>query len=327
MDAYKYSNRKKLWLCGITQDRLEDIDEMLSPEVLEVVDGVNFTDGYSKDGTYELLQERKGEGEISQRKWTNDHDFQMNEFLRCGTMQNGDWFLILDSPERLTDHWLSNIRKDIEGYEEKNIGAIAMSGRAYLAKYFDNMFFFPSPHWGLQNIVGQPEGISDEDKPKYIINKRDEDPKESYLLHPSKYYYVYGRSNHTSLMYGPFGEGAVGYHENIRLRFRLYCNNVLGLDYSMESLEEYLRKKDFTEEFIEVAELEYSIKDVFRLKVLDQTFEEINDNRYNWSLKKYLETGEVNQSKSDYIGIVNEYRKEAGMKPEEPAHVYEKLST
>lgn len=330
MDAYKYSKRKKLWLCGITQDRLKDIDEMLSPDVLDVVDGLVFTDGKSTDGTYELLQERRGEGKIVQREWTNDHDYQMNEFLRAGVMESGDWFLILDSPERLSKNWVKTIRKDIEKYDEDGIGAIAISGRAYLAKYFDNQFFFPNPHWGLQNLVGSAEGISDENKSKYIINERDKDPKESYLLHPTKYYYVYGRSNHTSLMYGPFGENAVAYHENIRIRFRLYCKNILNLDYSLESLEEYLdscnSKNEWDDEFLEVSELEYSIKDIFRLKILGQTFEEINDNRYNWSLKKYIKTGEVNQSKSDYIGVINEYRKNAGLPAEEPSHVYEKLS-
>ncbi len=74
MDKYKFSRRKKIWLCGITQDRLKDIDEMLSPEVLDLVDGIVFTDGYSTDGTYELLQERKGEGKKStpsEMNWKN----------------------------------------------------------------------------------------------------------------------------------------------------------------------------------------------------------------------------------------------------------------
>ncbi len=326
MDKYKFSRRKKIWLCGITQDRLKDIDEMLSPEVLDLVDGIVFTDGYSTDGTYELLQERKGEGKIVQRRWTNDHDYQMNEFLRAGVMQNGDWFFILDSPERLSKVWIETAREGIDKYDKDGIGGVSMSGRIYLAKYYDHLFIYPSPHWGLQGCLGKHAGVSDEDKAKLLINTRDNDPQESYLLHPTKYYYVYGRSNHTSLMYGPFGPKVVEYHENIRVRFRLYCYSDLGLDYSLESLEEYMHKGDFSEEFIEITEVEYSIKDLFRLKVLGQSYEEIVDNRYNWSFKKYLETGEVKQSKSDYIGIINEYRKDAKLEPTEPSHVYEKLS-
>ena len=60
--------------------------------------------------------------------------------------------------------------------------------------------------------------------------------------------------------------------------------------------------------------------------MLGQPFEKIADNRYNWSFKKYLETGEIDQPKSDYIGIVNEYRKDAKMPATEPSHIYEKLS-
>ena len=271
----------KLWLCGITQNRKDDIDDM-TKDIAQYFDGLIFVDGYSDDGTYELLDERKGEGKIIQRKWTNDHDLQMNEFLRQGPMQNGDWFLMLDSPDKAKPEWCEQLREEVKGYNEEGIGAVSFLSKIQLARYVDSLFYFNTPHWGLHGILGNIKHYySEDEKYQFIQSKRllENDPTISALLHPVKYYYVYGRSNHTSLMYGPFGEGAVGYHENIRLRFRLYCSNVLGLDYSMESLEEYLRKKDFTEEFIEVAELEYSIKDVFRLKVLDQTFEEINDNR------------------------------------------------
>jgi len=326
MDAYKFSKRKKLWVCGITQDRAKDIEEMLTPELLDAVDGLVFTDGYSTDGTYELLNEKKGEGKIVQRRWTNDHDYQMNEFLRAGVMDSGDWFFILDSPERVSKKWAESVRDDIEKYEETNIGVVAMSGRAYLAKYYDTMFIAPSPHWGLHGIMGEFKVFEDDEKAEHIINTRDGDPQESYLLHPTKYYYCYGRSNHTSLMYGDFGSKCVNYHENIRIRFRLYCQNVLNLDFTLDSLEEYMKKGDFGDDFIEIAELEYSIKDLFRLKVLGQSFEKIADNRYNWSFKKYLETGEIDQPKSDYIGIVNEYRKDAKMPATEPSHIYEKLS-
>ena len=67
----------KLWLCGITQNRRNDIDEM-TKDIMGCFDGLIFVDAYSDDGTYELLESRKKEGTIIQRKWTNDHDTQMN---------------------------------------------------------------------------------------------------------------------------------------------------------------------------------------------------------------------------------------------------------
>jgi glycosyltransferase involved in cell wall biosynthesis len=78
----------KVYLCGITQDKKEKIDE-LTKDVFNHFDGLIFVDGGSKDGTRELLEERKGQGTIIYRKWTNDFDFQNNEILRQGGMKNG----------------------------------------------------------------------------------------------------------------------------------------------------------------------------------------------------------------------------------------------
>ena len=44
------------------------------------------------------------------------------------------------------------------------------------------------------------------------------------------------------------------------------------------------------------------------------------------ALTSHLKTKEINQPKSSFIGAINQYRKQAGMEPQEPGHVYEKLS-
>ena len=110
----------KMWLCGITQNRKQDIDEM-TENISQYFDGLIFVDGHSEDGTFELLNERKKDGYIPQRKWTNDHDFQMNEFLRQGPMQNGDWFVTLDSPDRLVEDWAKNLREETSQLKEEKI--------------------------------------------------------------------------------------------------------------------------------------------------------------------------------------------------------------
>ena len=132
-------DRPKLWLCGITQDREGDVQEMTSPEVMEHFDGLVFTDGYSKDETYNILNERKKDGKIAQRKWTNDHDYQMNEFMRCGGMNNGDWFVLLDSPDRVNLEWAANLRQKIEALENDGVGAVNMDSKIHLAKYLEDL--------------------------------------------------------------------------------------------------------------------------------------------------------------------------------------------
>ena len=191
-------NNSKLWLCGITQNRKDNIDEM-TKDVTQYFDGLIFVDGCSDDGTFELLNERKGEGKIIQRKWTNDHDFQMNEFMRQGPMKNGDWYLMLDSPDRANVEWCKGLREEIKKYNEEGIGAVSFVSKIQLARYFDHMFYFQSPHWGLNGILGNVKGYTEEEKQNYITSTRfgEDDPAISALLHPVKYYYVYGRSNHT----------------------------------------------------------------------------------------------------------------------------------
>ena len=302
----------KLWLCGITQNRKDDIDEM-TKDIAQYFDGLIFVDGYSDDGTYEILDERKGEGKIIQRKWTNDHDFQMNEFLRQGPMQNGDWFLMLDSPDKAKPEWCEQLKEEVKGYNQEGIGAVSFLSKIQLARYFDSMFYFNSPHWGLHGILGTIKHYHSEDeKYEFIQSKRflENDPTISALLHPVKYYYVYGRSNHTQLLYGNFGREILSHHGNQRLKFRLYCQDELGLDLTLDSLEEYMRKGDFTEYFIESVELEVNLKDFFRYKILGQDFiKEIDQNRQNWSFKYYLEKGNADQKYTDYVGPINEYLK------------------
>ena len=54
---------KKIWLCGITQNSCLDIDEMTS-DIHQYFDGLIFVDHQSEDGTKEILDARKGAGEI-----------------------------------------------------------------------------------------------------------------------------------------------------------------------------------------------------------------------------------------------------------------------
>lgn len=308
----------KLWLCGITQNRANDIDEM-TKDIHQYFDGLIFVDGYSDDGTFELLNERKGHGEIIQRKWTNDHDFQMNEFLRQGPMKNGDWFVVLDSPDRANEDWCKNLKEEIKKLEQERVGAISMAGKVYLAQYFDHMFYFQSPHWGLNGIVGNIKDYNEEEKKNCITSVRFDDPAKSGLLHPVKYYYVYGRSNHSQLLYGKFGGQIVNRHENQRLNFRLYCQNELGLELTLDSLEEYMRKGEFTEYFIESVDMEVNLKDFYRYKILEQDFvTEIDKNRHNWSLAYYLKSKNKDQKYTEYTGPINQYLKAAGQPEEKP---------
>ena len=299
----------KLWLCGITQNRRDDIDEM-TKDIAQYFDGLIFVDAYSDDGTYELLESRKKDGAIIQRKWTNDHDFQMNEFLKQGPMSNGDWFVTLDSPDRLVKEWAEQLRQEIKTLKEEGFGAISMATKVYLAQYFDHMFYFQTPHWGLNGIVNNIKFYTEEEKKNCVTSVRFDDPIKSGLLNPVKYYYVYGRSNHCNLLYQHFGSQILSKHENQRLQFRLYCQHELGIDLTIDSLVEYMKDESkWSDYFMESVELEVNLKDIYRHKILGQDFEQIDSNRLDWSIKDYFETGDQDQRFTNYVGVITEYNK------------------
>ena len=303
----------KFWLTFITQNRFSDIKEMT--EDLSPFDGIVAVDHFSDDGTYELLDQRKGKGKIIQIPFLKHHAHSMNSFLFSGIIKNGDYFLILDSTDRINSRWLKTLKNEVEYYSQNDVGGVFLD-RIFLARYLDSMEFFGAIHWGLHPIWGkiinhsQTSGYKKED---WIINKRGENP---VLWNPSKYWWVYGHgSSHTQLLYQQFGNDVWQKHENVRMNFRLSCQAQLGLEFTMDSLVNYLKENvgKYPDWFEQTLENEISLKDLFRFKVLNQPLGDICSNRFNWSFFTYKNTGKINQNKHDgYVGLFNEYKIKKG---------------
>lgn len=278
----------KIYLCGITQNDYQNIEELTS--IYNYFDGLIFVDGGSTDGTKELLESRKKDGSIIYRKWTNDHDYQMNEFLRQGSMQIGDWFFIRDSRERFNENWIKNIKNLINELEINNIQSVYNYGKGFGFKYYDDMFFFGTPHWGLngarQNTIDLSNYFSEEKK-EHTWRLKDGEGNRSesnFIDHFAKYYYVYGRSNHMILG----RENNIEEYqkaENNRQKFRLYCNK-LGLDFNLNSLKTFLSDDKWKEDkiFVSMFNSEEILKTFYRWHVLKHPLEEILKDRFTWSL-------------------------------------------
>jgi hypothetical protein len=238
-----YISKSKIYLCGITQNKKDKIDE-LTKYIWDDFDGLIFVDGGSNDGTKELLESRKKEGAIIYRKWTNDHDFQMNEILRQGPLKIGDWFLLRDDEERLNPNFTKDIRQFIQNLEQNKISSCWWLGKGFLFKYYDDMYFQSSPHWGLVNVrgrsidLGKHFGHTDENKQVTWNTRIYNRERQDWYKHHLKYYWVYGRSNH--LLLGR--ENNIKEFEELeynRQNFRIYCSS-LGLDFTIESLHNFL---------------------------------------------------------------------------------------
>jgi hypothetical protein len=276
----------KVYLCGITQNQLKNIND-LTKNCYQIFDGLIYVDGGSTDGTKELLEERKGCGQVIYRKWTNDHDFQMNEFLRQGPMKIGDWFVLRDSRERFNTEWVANIKNLISKAKNSGIRSIYNYGKGFAFEYYDDMFFHGSPHWGLVGARNQAIDLSqffDEKKKEHTWRLKDgeDDPErdESYYIdHFFKYYYVYGRSNHLLLGRENDREGFQK-AEAKRVEFRMYCHSI-GLEFTTDSFLNYARNSGIGDaKFKNFINAEDILKDFYRKKILNESLESIQTNKF-----------------------------------------------
>jgi hypothetical protein len=268
----------KIWLCGITQNQKENIDE-LTKDVYSHFDGLIFVDHYSTDGTYEILQERKGAGKIIQRDWVNEHSHSMNEFLFSGVIEEGDWFVLRDSSERLNPEFASRIKDVVWEFDSKGIQTVFQRCKLLMARYNYDMFFLGSPHWGIHNygqkviVLGNGENAEQEDLTYAYSTRNGNRTKDYWINHDIKYYYVYGRSNQMALVYKE--QNLINYHESRRRIFRNRCI-FLGLQFTMDSLVKYIKTTPKVDEIIfDVIKENILLRNFYRYHRLGQSAEEI----------------------------------------------------
>jgi len=112
-------------------------------------------------------------------------------------------------------------------------------------------------------------------------------------------------------IYGKYGQHVIDHHEQIRQKFRLYCNLKLGIDYNINNLIEFYKKianKEIIPEsaFIDITELEFLLSELFQIEVLNIDQNIINQNRLRWSFKNYLRYNDGYYDKN-YKGTLIKY--------------------
>ena len=148
----------KVYLCGITSAEKKNIKQLTDP-IYEHIDGLNFVvdDSGVEDGTFDLLNERRGEGKILQQSWlgAGHHDWTMNLWLYGSGLKEGDWAVFRDSMERFNPKWAKNIKNFLASYEMAGIRSIYNYGKIFAFKWNDSLFFQGSPHFGLHGAQGK----------------------------------------------------------------------------------------------------------------------------------------------------------------------------
>ena len=118
-------------------------------------------------------------------------------------------------------------------------------------------------------------------------------------------------SNQCQAFYSKYGQNTTSHHESLRLTFRYKCEKELGLELTLESLENYLKStRNYPSWLIDYFEIEFSFSEFFRLKVLGEKFmEEIVPLREKWSFRNFMLTGDGFSDKS-YLGTRLRYDKQ-----------------
>jgi hypothetical protein len=281
------NNMSKLWLIGITQNSLKDIDEMTA-DIMPFINGLVFVDHFSNDGTKELLDSRKGDGEIISIPFLNNHSWSMNACLNSDKIQLNDWFILLDSSERLSIDFATNISNFIKELEKYNVKTVYHYSKLVMAQYNPNMMFIGSPHWGLHNAQSPASRLEDSFPiPRHCIysTRNQTRPADHWINHFLKYY-LYKTSNHLLLgREDNIKEFSV--HEEIRNKFRIYCLDILNINpLKVDSLLEYCKNNTLDYQIKWFFNFEPILNDFYCYRVLSHSLEEVKKRRDNKELFK-----------------------------------------
>ncbi len=314
----------RLFICGITSNEYEKINDLIQ-KTKEYVDGyVWCVDSNSNsDSTYQLLEDNKKDGKIVRHPWVCAHDWQANEWLHCGIFTHQDWILLVDSSETPTETWLKNIRYHISQLESEKIGMLYCSGRPYLFRFQDVLFFQFTPHWMIQgNWDYKSISFPEDKKHEIIINKRNLNPDKHYQEHDSKYY-LYARSNQIDMFYGNYGQDIVNRHEAFRRLFRNYLRNNFG-EPGLNSLNKLfsLNPKEWVDSdfVIDMVEMEFCLSEYYQRTVLGMNFMGVRPEnpigmhpRFCWSFKDFLKFGDGWHDK-EYKSTIVKYNEKFNIK-------------
>lgn len=282
----------RLWICGICQNNEKDLRAIFEPLNAFMQEGrlggFWIDGGSSEDYTINALM-RHGIQWIS-RKWTNDHDFSMNEYLRHPMIKHGDWIIQCDTSERIHPDFISKLLdKMLDNFEQQGINTVYQRSKPLLFRKHDDQFFLGTPHWGLQGQRQHAVDISKfdafENDETYFWSNRDDINK--WITNGMKYYYVYGRSNHMWLVYSPANypgttQQFIHQHERKRMEFRDYCRHDLNLNMdNLDGITQLLKSDNLPEKLIEFIKYEKVLANYYRY-INGEEQQNIYDTQNQW---------------------------------------------
>ena len=271
----------KLWLIGVTTEGHEqDLKELIEP-IKNNFDGLVWTFHYPKDEGSCYLESVKGEGEIIYTKWCSRLDFSRNHSLYQGPMKFGDWFLTIDTLERLSPTFTKNLKKLCADLDDVDVDGAYLYNKRFLFKLKEQTAFVNNPHEGIIGCSKTLE-LSKQHfwKKEYQKNVRDEKRLNRYhFVEHNMKYYVYPNTNHLVLGFENDQNLIKKRYENRSILF----NEVSRLGfypYDLKSLEECF-KTNLTRTIRDCINFDKFVNDWYRYKILGQKVGLVNRHDFN----------------------------------------------
>ena len=260
----------KLWLIGITTEgHKQDLQELIEP-IKDDFDGLIWTFHYPKDDGADYLESVKGQGEIIYTKWCNRLDFSRNHSLFQSRMEVGDWFLTIDTLERLSPDFTGRLKSICSYLDYSGVDGVYLHNKRLLFKFNEQTAFLNNPHEGIIGVtktleISKQSFWKEEYQKNIRVGKR-EDPL--YFINHNFKYYFFPNTNHLLL----------GFEDDRDLVNKRYQNRTRlislikkeGLNpFCLTSVELCFRYR-LNEELKECISFDKFLNDWYRYKILEQ---------------------------------------------------------
>jgi hypothetical protein len=234
----------KVWLCGITNEgNKKNLEELILP-IIKYFDGLVWTFHYPKDEGANFLEEHKKAGKVIYAEWCQRHGYSMNHYLWQGPMKEGDYFVQLDTQERVSKEFCEKeLPNFIKQMEDQKIGMIANFGKGLIFRYSEGMEFRGSPHWFPANIFPNAMGNIELDKTFFWNVRNQQRDDHQWVDHYAKYMLYPAGSNHAllGLEHNGAPEKLFPPREYLRLAFRQELID-RGFPLTIEGVKECFQK-------------------------------------------------------------------------------------
>ena len=258
----------KFWLTGITNEgNKENLQELIEP-IRQYFDGLIWLFHYPKDEGADYLESVKGDGEILYTKWCKRLDFSRNHTLYQGPMKLGDWFVTLDTLERLSPTFASGLRSFVKEFEKNGIDGSYLYNKRFMFKLKEHTAFVGNPHEGIKGATNTIDFTrTDIWEEEFLKNTRaSARDDEFYFVKHNFKYYLFAETNNFFLGFESDKELIEKRYET-RGKFIGEVSRLGFYPFSIESIKECL-ENNMTDILKECINFDKFLNDWYRYEIL-----------------------------------------------------------